>query len=81
MKHSQKVSAREARSKFAEIINKAAFGKEIIGIERHNQVVAYIVPSEFAELIEDFEDQIALKKTEDEESEPWEQVKPELGFV
>ncbi|MDX1921286.1 MAG: hypothetical protein SFU25_11210, partial [Candidatus Caenarcaniphilales bacterium] len=68
-------------SKFAEIINKAAFGKEIIGIERHNQVVAYIVPPEFTELIEDFEDRMAIKRAENEQSEPWESVKQELGLV
>ena len=81
MKNSHKISAREARTNFAELINKAAFGKEVIAIQRHNQVVAYVVPPEFIKLIEDYEDRMAIEQGKNEESEPWGKVKEELGLV
>ena len=48
----------EARRNFAEIINRAAYGKERIALKRRGKVVAYVVPAEDVRTIEAIEDRI-----------------------
>ncbi|HKB15210.1 MAG TPA: type II toxin-antitoxin system Phd/YefM family antitoxin [Planctomycetota bacterium] len=41
-----RLTVREARARFAETINRAAFAKERFALERHGKTVAAIVPPE-----------------------------------
>lgn len=45
-------SVKEARDQFAELLNRAAYGGELVRITRHGKVVAGVVSKEDLELIE-----------------------------
>ena len=45
-------SVKEAREQFAELLNRAAYGGELIRIARHGKVVAGVVSKEDLQLIE-----------------------------
>lgn len=49
------MSTVEAREHFAEVVNRAAYGKERIGLLRHGKPVAAVVPLEDLELLERLE--------------------------
>lgn len=52
------VSTGEAREKLAEILNRAAYGKERVVIRRRRKAVAAVVPIEDLELLEEIEDRL-----------------------
>ena len=75
----------DARVHFTDALNTAAYGKERVMIMRHNKPLAYIVPMEDIELLEQIEDRydiIAAKKALDEANTAgfiaWEDLKKEL---
>ena len=49
---SETFSVKEAREQFAELLNRAAYGGELIRIARHGTVVAGVVSKEDLQLIE-----------------------------
>ena len=80
-----RIAASEARTDFAEIMNKVAFGGERILLHRHGKDVAAIVPIEDLRLIEDLEDRMDLDEARAALAEkspriPWKRLKKELGL-
>jgi prevent-host-death family protein len=55
-----KMTTVEARERFADLVNRAAYGKERIGLTRHGKQVAAVVPAEDLALLERLEDEIDL---------------------
>jgi prevent-host-death family protein len=51
-----KIGAREARVKFADVLNRAAFGKNRIVVTKNGKDVAALVPIEDLHALEDLED-------------------------
>lgn len=81
------LSAAKVRSEFAEVINRVAFGKERVGINRRGKVVAVMVPIEDLEIIEALENKIdlhearaALKEAKTKGTTPLSKLKTELGL-
>ena len=75
----------EARSNFADLVNRVTYAKERILINRRGKPVAAIVPMEDVELLEKIEDAIDVKLarkalSESEEIISWEEVAKELGL-
>ncbi|MEN8236899.1 MAG: type II toxin-antitoxin system prevent-host-death family antitoxin [Pseudomonadota bacterium] len=75
----------DVRVHLTDALNTAAYGKERVMIMRRNKPLAYIVPMEDIELLEQIEDRydaIAAKKALDEASSEgfidWEELKKEL---
>ena len=80
------VSAVQVRKRLAEVINRAAFGKERVILARRGKAVAAIVSLEDVELLEALEDRIdlenaraALTEAEKEGTVSWEEFKTELS--
>lgn len=76
-----------ARKDLAEILNKVAYGKERIVLQRRGKDVAALVPVEDLALLEELEDRLdleearrALADPENRERVRWEKVKAELGL-
>jgi len=81
------VSVSEARESFAELVNRAAYGRERVLVARRGRAIAAIVPIEDVELLERLEDasdiRLALETLSDPAAAtpiPWEQVKAELDL-
>ena len=55
------ISTVDARKKFADIVNKVAYGKESIILTRRGQNVAALVSMEELELLQQIEDRIDIK--------------------
>ena len=82
-----RVNATEARSEFADILNRVAYGKERIVLHRRGKNVAAMVPFEDLELIRKLEDRIDLEDARAAMAEvkkkgtiPWEKIKADLGL-
>ncbi len=80
-----RIAASDARSEFAEIVNKVAFGGERIRLHRHGKDVAALVPIEDLRLIEDLEDKMDLDEARAALAEKaprvaWKRLKKELGL-
>ena len=80
------VSAVQVRKRLAEVIDRAAFGKERVILARRGKAVAAIVSLEDVELLEALEDQIdlenaraALIEAEKEGTVSWEEFKRALS--
>jgi prevent-host-death family protein len=80
-------SITSARDSLAEILNRAAYGKERLVLTRHGKKLVAVVPVEDLELLEALEDQkdvreaeAALLAAKDEPRIPWEEVKAKLGL-
>jgi prevent-host-death family protein len=75
------VSIVQARTDFADLINRAAYGKERIILNRHGKNVCAIVPMESLkalealEKLEDAADRKAIASRRAEPSIPWEKAK------
>lgn len=54
------VQSAKAREQFAELVDRAAYGKERIAVAKHKKQLAAIVPIEDLRLLEFLEDQIDL---------------------
>jgi prevent-host-death family protein len=50
----------DAREHFSDVVNRAAYGKERVGLLRHGKQVAVVVPVEDLALLERLEEQIDL---------------------
>ncbi len=75
-----------AREQLADLVNRAAYAKERVGLTRHGRRVAAIVSIEDLALLERLEDRIdldaaraALAENEDA-PEAWEDVRKALGL-
>ena len=80
-----KISTADARKKFANIVNRVAFGKEAFVLTRHGQALAALVSVEDLMLLQEMEDRIdvndAMKaRAESEETIPWKDLKMELDL-
>ena len=80
------VTVSEMRETFAEALNKAAYGKERIVIDRRGKRLASLIPIEDLELLEALEDRMdvaAVKRAlaAPGKSIPYERVRRELGLA
>ena len=78
-----KISAADARKKFANIINRVAFGKELFVLTRRGEPLAAIVSIEDLKLLQEIEEQMDIDdawKARDEPGEniAWEKLREEL---
>jgi len=81
------IGVSEARETFAELVNRAAYGRERVLVSRRGRPVAAIVPIDDVEFIEKIEDELdrqaaieALADPENAETIPWDRVKATLGL-
>ena len=81
------VSAVQVRKRLAEVIDRAAFGKERVILARRGKAVAAIVSLEDLELLDALEDKMdlenaraALIEAEKEGTVSWEEFKRELSL-
>lgn len=75
----------DARTEWAEMLNRVGYGGERITIERRGKPVAVLISPEDAELLEAIEDRIDAREARkvlesDEEPIPWEDAKEDLGL-
>lgn len=80
-----KISTAEARNDFADVINRASFGKERFILTRRGKHLAAIVPVEDLELLEELEDQLDVKAAkaalaESDERVSYSDLRRELGL-
>jgi prevent-host-death family protein len=78
-----KITTVDARKKFANIINRVAFGDESFVLTRRGEPIAAIVSMRELKLLQELEDQIDIEdawkaKNELGEPIPWEELKKEL---
>lgn len=66
----KKYSSTEARQHFSDIIGRASFGKERVGITKGKQTVAYIVPADDVEFLEELESRLDIEEARQREHEP-----------
>ena len=80
---SPKLTASEARQRFSDILNRAAFGRERVLVHRGKRPIAAIMPVEDYEFLEALEDRIDMeeaRKRLHESTIPWSKVKKQLGL-
>lgn len=77
----------QARKVFAETVNRVAYTKERVMVERHGKAVVAMVPVEDVELLRDLEDRMdlgdaraAIAEAEKKGTKPWSMLKKELGL-
>lgn len=81
----KKISTADARKKFANIINRVAFGKESFILTRRGEALAALVSVEDLKLLQemeerkDIEDAWQARETR-EETVSWEELKKELDL-
>jgi prevent-host-death family protein len=78
-----KISTADARKKFANIINRVAFGNESFVLTRRGEPIAALVSMNKLKLLRELEDQLDVEdawkaKSEPGEPIPWEELKKEL---
>lgn len=85
----ERIKTNKAREEFGSVVNRVAYGKEWIVLERRNREMAAMIPMEdlrlLKRLIEEEEDRIDLEKVKDSmadpgESIPLDEVMEELGI-
>jgi prevent-host-death family protein len=78
------MAASEAREKFADTLNRVAYGRERVVLERHGKPAVALVPIEDLELLQALEDRADLADARAALAEggavPWEQIKSQLGL-
>jgi prevent-host-death family protein len=79
------IPAAEARNDFADVINRASYGKERIVLTRRGKKVVAIIPFEDLELLEAIEDKIDVEAAkaalaESDERVSYQQLRRELGL-
>jgi PHD/YefM family antitoxin component YafN of YafNO toxin-antitoxin module len=79
-------AASKVRQHFAVSLNRVAFRRDRILLERHGKLVAAMVPVEDLELLEELEDRLDLEEAREalaeakvEGTRPWEKIKAVLG--
>jgi len=80
-----KISAADARKKFANIINRVAYGKESFVLTRRGEALAAIVSMEDLKLLQEIEEQMDIEdackaRNEPGESISWEKLREELDL-
>ena len=80
-----KISTVEARNDFAEVINRASFGKERFVLTRRGKDLAAIIPVEDLELLEELEDRMDVDAAraalaESDERASYQDLRRELGL-
>jgi prevent-host-death family protein len=80
-----KISAADARKKFANIINRVAFGKESFVLTRRGEALAAIVSIEDLKLLQEIEEQMDIEDAWKARNEPgenisWENLREELDL-
>ena len=78
-----KISAADARKKFANIINRVAYGKESFVLTRRGEALAAIVSIEDLKLLQEIEEQVDIDDAWKARNEPgenisWEKLREEL---
>jgi len=78
-----KISAADARKKFANIINRVAYGKESFVLTRRGEALAAIVSMEDLKLLQEVEEQMDIDDAWKARNEPgenisWEMLREEL---
>jgi prevent-host-death family protein len=78
-----KISAADARKKFANIINRVAYGKEAFVLTRRGEALAAIVSMEDLKLLQEVEEQMDIDDAWKARNEPgenisWEKLREEL---
>lgn len=83
----REMSVHEVRRTLADVINRVAYAKERISLQRRGRAVAAIIPVEDLELLEKLEDRIdleaarkALAQARGRKLIPWTKIKAELGL-
>jgi prevent-host-death family protein len=79
------LSVSELRSDMASAVNRVAFGKERLIVQRQGKRLVALVPIEDLEALEAMEDRLWVEladraMAEPGEDIPWEQVKKDLGL-
>jgi prevent-host-death family protein len=82
-----RMSTKEAREKFSDLVNRTAFAKERVVVTRNKRQMAAMVPVEDLELLELLEDYVDLREAKKALAEArkqgirsWAEVKAELGL-
>jgi len=80
-----KISTGDARKKFADIINRVAYGKESFVLTRRGQPLAALLSMEDFIMLQEIEDQLDIEeawkaRAEPGESIPWEKLRKELDL-
>jgi prevent-host-death family protein len=82
------LSTAEARSRFSEVVNRAAYGKERIVLARRGKELVAVIPIEDLELLEYVEEKVdlelarqALAEAHEEGTVPFESLLEELGIA
>ena len=80
-----KISTAEARNEFADVINRASFGKERFVLTRRGKKLVAIVPVEDLELLEEMEDRMDVEAAkaaleESDERVSYQDLRRELGL-
>ncbi len=81
------VSTVQARNRFSELVNRAAFAKERVILTRRGKKLVALVPIEDANLLEALEDRMdleearaALAEAKKKGTVPWQKIKKDLGL-
>ncbi len=80
-----RLTVSEARARFSETINRAAFAKERFALERHGKTVAAIVPAEDLVRLREVEDRLDAQAARRALAErgvrrPYSELRKELGL-
>jgi prevent-host-death family protein len=80
-----KISAVDARKKFANIINRVAYGKESFVLTRRGEAIAALVSMEDLRLLHEIESQIDIEDAWKARKEPgenisWEKLREDLDL-
>ena len=80
-----KITAADARKKFANIINRVAYGKESFVLTRRGEALAAIVSMEDLKLLQEIEEQMDIEDAWKDRNEPgesisWEKLREELDI-
>ena len=81
----KKISAADARKKFANIINRVAYGKESFVLTRRGEPLAAIVSIDDLKLLQEIEEQMDIDDAWKARNEPgenisWEKLREELDI-
>ena len=81
------ISTVEARERFSEVVNRAAFGQERIVLTRRGKALAALIPIEDLEWLQEIEEQqdiadaeAALADVREHGTIPWEEIKARHGL-
>jgi prevent-host-death family protein len=79
----RKISTADARKKFANIVNRVAFGKEAFVLTRRGEALAALVSVDALKLLQEIEERMDVEdawqaRADSEETVSWEELKKEL---